>query len=90
MKDEIKVRIGKELLKLRIGKELLKLRIDNDYTIQELSEITDVNKDTLYKYEKGLGNCFDTLEKILSAYNLNFKLFFDRLYANMQNLEEEE
>ena len=80
----------KHEIKIRIGKELSKLRIDNDYTIQELSQLTDVNKDTLYKYEKGLGNCFDTLEKILSAYNLNFKLFFDRIYDNMQNLEKEE
>ena len=80
----------KHEIKIRIGKELSKLRIDNDYTIQELSQLTDVNKDTLYKYEKGLGNCFDTLEKILSAYNLNFKLFFDRIYDNVQNLEKEE
>ncbi len=65
----------KEEIKLRIGEELSRLRIDNNYTIQELSKITDINKDTLYRYEHGLGNCFDTLGKILSAYNLNFKNF---------------
>ena len=78
----------KSEIKMRIGKELLKLRIDNNYSVQDLSNLTNINKDTLYKYEKGLGNSFDTLEKILTTYNLNFKLFFDKVYANMQNSEK--
>lgn len=75
----------KNEIKIRIGKELFKLRIDNDYSVQELSKLTNINKDTLYKYEKGLGNSFETLEKILNVYDLNFKLFFDKIYDNMQN-----
>lgn len=73
----------------KIGKELLKLRIDNDYSIEELSVKSNLNKDTLYRYEKGLGNNFETLSKIITVYGLNFKLFFDRIYDNMQNNETE-
>lgn len=80
----------KSEIRIRIGKELSKLRIDNDYSIQELSKLTNVNKDTLYKYEKGLGNSFDTLEKLLNAYNLNLKLFFDKVYDSMQNDDKED
>lgn len=76
MKDEIM---------LKIGKELLKLRIDNGFSIEELSRKSKLNKDTLYRYERGEGNNFDTLLKILNVYNLNLKLFFDIVYANMQN-----
>lgn len=82
MKDEVKNRIAKELLHLRT--------IENDYSITELAELSGVNKDTISRYENGLGNCFDTLSKIIAVYNLNLKSFFDKVYDNMQNLEEEE
>lgn len=72
----------------RIGKELLKLRIDNGFSIEELSKKSKLNKDTLYRYEKGNGNNFDTLARILGVYDLDFKIFFDIVYANMQNNDE--
>ena len=72
-------------MKVRIGKELLKLRIDNDMSIKDLSNKSKVNKDTIYRYENGHGNRFDTLQKILDAYNLNLSIFFTKIYDSMQN-----
>lgn len=78
-----------KIIQERIGKELLKLRtIDNDYSIDYVAEISTLNKDTIYRYERGQGNNFDTLASILKVYGLNFKIFFDNLYDNMQNKEE--
>ena len=77
-----------DYIKSCIGKELSKLRIDNDYSIEELSFKTKLNKDTLYRYERGKGNSFDTLSKILEVYNYNFKIFFDKIYDRMQKKEK--
>lgn len=71
-----------------IGKELVLLRIEKGYSIENIVNITNLNKDTLYRYEKGKGNNFNTLAKILSAYNLDFYIFFKRIYDKMQ-IEEE-
>lgn len=73
----------------RIGKELFKIRIDHDYSIEDLSIKSALNKDTLYRYEKGNGNNFDTLAKILNVYGINFYIFFKQVYDNMQNKKEE-
>ena len=67
-----------------MGKELSKLRIDNDMSIEELAKKSKLNKDTLYRYENGKGNSFDTLGKILNVYNCSYKLFFEKIYDNMQ------
>ena len=68
-----------------IGKELVLLRIEQGYSIEKIVDLTNLNKDTLYRYEKGKGNNFDTLSKILSAYNIDYYIFFKRIYDRMQN-----
>lgn len=70
---------------IMIGKELVLLRIENGLSIENIVDKTKLNKDTLYRYEKGRGNNFNTLAKILSAYNINFYIFFRRIYDRMQN-----
>lgn len=74
----------KKEIQEQIGKELSKLRIDHNYDIETLSDKSHISKDTLYKYEKGLGNNLDTLAKILEAYDINFSIFFEKVYDNMQ------
>lgn len=68
-----------------IGKELVLLRIEHGYTVDKIVSLTSLNKDTLYRYEKGRGNNFDTLSKILSAYNTNYYIFFKRIYDRLQS-----
>lgn len=80
MNEEVKKAIVKELLNLRT--------IEHDYTIEQLAELAGVNKDTISRYENGTGSSFDTLSKILSAYDLNLKLFFDRVYDRIHISEE--
>jgi len=72
-------------IKTMIGKELVLLRIENGYSIENISKLTNLNKDTLYRYEKGKGNNFDTLAKILGIYGINFYIFFRNIYDRMQN-----
>lgn len=76
-----------EGMKIAIGKELQKLRIDSDKKVEDLCKENGLNKDTIYKYENGKGNNFDTLEKILNAYNITYYIFFKRIYDTLQNIE---
>lgn len=76
-----------EGMKIAIGKELQKLRIDSDKKVEDLCIENNLNKDTIYKYENGKGNNFDTLEKILNAYNMTYYIFFKRIYDTLQNIE---
>lgn len=72
-----------------IGKELVLLRIEKGYSVENIVDVANLNKDTLYRYEKGKGNNFNTLAKILSVYNLDFYIFFKRIYDRMQNKREQ-
>ncbi len=76
-----------ENMKIMIGKELKKLRIDCGKSVEELSKKSKINKDTIYKYESGKGNSFDTLEKLLNIYNVTYFIFFKRIYDTMQKKE---
>ena len=65
-----------ESIHTMIGKELTLLRVENGLSIENIVNKSKLNKDTLYRYEKGKGNNFDTLSKILSVYNIDFYIFF--------------
>lgn len=80
MTEEVRTAIVKELKTLRT--------IEHDYTIEKLAELSGVNKDTISRYESGSGNNVDILSRIVDAYGLNLKLFFDRVFARLQNSEE--
>ena len=72
-------------LKVQIGKELQKLRIDKDITIKELARLSGVNETTIGRYENGKGNDLNILGKMLSVYDTNFDIFFEKCYASMHD-----
>lgn len=76
-------------MKTSIGKELKKIRIDKGLSVEDVRDFSGLNKDTIYKYERGQGNSMDTLQVLLNSYNVPFAIFFRRIYDTMQNNEEE-
>ncbi len=77
-----------EGMKIAIGKELKKLRIDSNKSVEDLCNEGSINKDTIYKYESGKGNNFNTLEKLLNIYNVTYFIFFKNIYDTLQNKQE--
>lgn len=70
----------------KIASELRSIRAKKDLTLEKVAEKSNVNKDTICRYEKNLVSMqIDILEKLLNAYNEDFAIFFTRIYANKQN-----
>lgn len=70
----------------KIADELRSIRAKKRLSIENVAEISNVNKDTISRYENNLVSMqIDILEKILNAYNVDFSIFFQRIYANKQN-----
>lgn len=78
MKDEIvKLRNG-------IGRELRKLRAINNYTQEEVSMLSGVDKGTIVRYEQGTVTAsLDKLCDILKIYHIELHIFFTYIYENM-------
>lgn len=77
-----------DLLKRTVSKELKKCRTDVDKTIVQVAEDTNISKDLISRYENG--ECSMSMDKfceLLEYYNLNFAIFFNRVYTNMYNDE---
>jgi len=76
-------------LKESIASELRKLRADLNITLEELAIKSKVNKDTISRYENNMVSMnIDILFKLLSAFNVNFDIFFTNVNANMQNKQQ--
>lgn len=70
--------------KFQMGKELKKLRVQNELTLEEAAEKSKVYSTTISKYERGEIKDFNVFSKLLIFYNVNYCIFFDKVYANMQ------
>ncbi len=79
-----------ELLKKTTGKELKKCRIDVGKTLVEVAKDTKISKDLISRYENGESSIvMDKFGQLLEYYGLNFNIFFNRVYTNMYNKDEE-
>lgn len=68
-----------------IGLELADIRRYKERTIVEVSRDTNINKDTISKYEKGNSSMkIYILAKLLDYYNITFDIFFKNVYDRLQ------
>lgn len=82
-----------EKIKIRylIAAELRSLHGRGNFTLEEISNGSNVNKDTISRYENGtVSQQVDILEKILDFYQVSFPIFFKNIYANKQKQKEKE
>ncbi len=69
-----------------IGLELANIRKSKDLLITEVSEATNINKDTISKYENGNSSIkIYILDILLNYYNVSIDIFFKKVYDRMQN-----
>lgn len=62
------------------GNELASLRKKKGITLEELSDIVGIHKNTLSRYERDAQSMpLKTFEKILSIYGINEFIFFKRI-----------
>ena len=74
-----------ELIK-SIGLELANIRRSKDQSIIEVSKNTNLNKDTISKYENGNSSMkIYILNMLLEYYKIDISSFFAKVYARMQN-----
>lgn len=68
-----------------IGKELKILRIRNNYSVEEVADKLNVNRETIRRYENNSnGLSVERLEELLKFYNVSVNIFFENVCANMQ------
>ena len=74
-----------------IADELRSIRAIKDVSIEEVARGSQVNKDTISRYENNLTSMqIDILEKLLNYSNQDFDIFFTNIYAKKHKLEKEE
>ena len=68
-----------------IGLELANIRKSKDLLITEVSEATNINKDTISKYENGNSSIkIYILDILLNYYDVSIDIFFKKVYDRMQ------
>lgn len=68
---------------------LKSLRSENGLKIEDVEEISTINKGTISRYENNPKVItFDILEKILNVYDVTLTIFFDKCNVKMQKSEE--
>lgn len=68
-----------------IANKLRSIRAEHDYTLKYVADHSNVNKDTISRYENNqVSMQIDILDKIINFYGYNFSLFFREIYANKQ------
>ena len=66
--------------------ELANIRKSKDLLITEVSEVTNINKDTISKYENGNSSIkIYILDILLNYYDVSIDIFFKKVYDRMQN-----
>lgn len=69
-----------------VGLELANIRKSKDLLITEVSEATNINKDTISKYENGNSSIkIYILDILLNYYDVSIDIFFKKVYDRMQN-----
>lgn len=72
-----------------IGLELADVRNTKGYNIIEVANKTNINKDTIGRYENGNSSMkIYIISILLDFYNVNIASFFTKVYDRMQNIEE--
>ena len=71
-----------EELKKNIGLTLRNIRKSKLLNVPLVSQNIGVSIDTIYRYEQGKGNDIDTLGKLIKYYDINFEIFFKKVYDN--------
>ena len=78
--------VNKEDFKNIVASELRAIRARHDLTQKQLADKVHVDISTITRYENNsVSMKLDILEKILSAYDIDIAIFFNNIYANMQN-----
>lgn len=69
-----------------IANELRSIRAKKDESLETVALGSNVNKDTISRYENN-SVCMniDILEKLLVYYDIDFAIFFTNIYANKHN-----
>ena len=75
----------KEQLMKNIGVVLKETRKSMLKTVEDVSSETKINKDTIYKYERGNGKDLLVISTLLDNYGINFSIFFRKVYAKCHN-----
>lgn len=71
-----------------IADELRSIRAKKNLSIESVAKETNVNKDTISRYENNLVSMqIDILEKLLEFYQIEFDIFFTSIYANKHDKE---
>lgn len=72
-----------------ISEELRSIRAIRKESIENVAEGSNINKDTISRYENNLVSMqIDTLEKLLNYYKIDFDIFFTNIYAKKHKLEQ--
>ena len=68
-----------------IGLELADIRRSNNISIIKVAEDTDINKDTISKYENNNSSMkIYIIYELLKYYNIDILYFFTKVYDRMQ------
>lgn len=66
-----------------IAEELRALRAKSKLSLEDVADISKLNKDTICRYENNqVSMQIDNLEKIIQAYDKDFSIFITQIYAN--------
>lgn len=72
-----------------IADELRSIRAKKNLSIESVAKETNVNKDTISRYENNAVSMqIDILEKLLEFYQIEFDIFFTNIYANKHKEKE--
>ena len=72
-----------------IGLELSDIRRSKKMLIADVASDTDINKDTISKYENGNSSMkIYIIDILLEYYNVNIGDFFTKVYDRMQNVNK--
>ncbi len=74
------------MIEKQVGYELKKLRIQKGLTIETAAKLLEINKETLYKYEKDASNIrIGKLKEILEFYEEDLFIFFQNANEYIHN-----
>lgn len=73
-------------INIQTASKLRGLRAEKNLTIEEVSEKTGINKDTICRYENSnVSMQLYILDKLVNCYGINLYIFFKSIYDKMQN-----
>lgn len=74
-------------IKEYIASQLRSYRAESNLSLQDIADISGVNKDTISRYENAsVSPNIENLEKIINVFNIDFCVFFEKRYANKHRI----